>query len=230
MIIFKLKDKDVYLVTNFKVMFSTLKNQDNLLLISQNKKLLLHVIMSWFLPKSKFYLIVRNPFDRIISFYKSKFLNAEFNRLWMRKNEKGHWQKCTEHFFPELNLSTKTSPKQISKVLESTSFKKMLSILPKVYQKDGHMTPQYYAKKFRFYKYGHKLCIPIKFEKIFKIEHKQDLQEIESIFGIDLSINYNPTNHITEKVRYDVESTKLILNIYQKDFEDFNYSRTPSNC
>ena len=209
-------------------MYSTLSKQGNLVRAGLSKRLYLNILLSWIFPKSKFYLIVRNPFDRIKSFYKSKFPKAEINRLWMLQNEKGEWQKCTEYFFPYLNLNTDMAPKMISQVLISTSFDKVISILPNVFSKDGHMTPQHYAKKISLSKYGYRCRIPIRFQKVFKIESKKDLNEIEKIFDINLSKPLNSTKNIVEDFTYNDDNVKTIANIYKRDFEEFKYEQTPS--
>lgn len=56
MVIFKKRDKNIFLITNQKVMFSTLKNQNNLVKVSSFKNLMVYAMISWIWPKSKFYL------------------------------------------------------------------------------------------------------------------------------------------------------------------------------
>lgn len=227
MVIFKKRDKNIFLITNQKVMFSTLKNQNNLVKVSSFKNLMVYAMISWIWPKSKFYLVVRNPFDRIASFYRSKFIKAEENRIWMIQNEKGNWQKCTEHFFPYLHINTNLNPELVSKTLKSTKFEKMISILPKVLNKDKHTRPQYHARKISFRMFGFNFSSPIRFEKIFKIENKEDLKKIEEIFDINLSKKHNSTENIDSDIFLSNNSLKTIVNIYRKDFKIFEYEEIP---
>ena len=88
MILFKKKNENIYLITNFKVMFTSLSSQSNLIRMPK-KELYLSALKSWLLPsRQKYYFITRDPYDKIESFYKSKFLKAEENRLWMIDHEK----------------------------------------------------------------------------------------------------------------------------------------------
>ena len=206
-------------------MYSTLNNQENLIQVSAYKKFLLRVILSWISPRSKFYIMVRNPFDRIVSFYKDKFLNAEHLRLWMIQNDKGKWQECTEHFFPYLDLNMQTDPMVVSKKLMSTKFEKVISILPYVFMRDEHMWPQYHAQKISFSKFGIPLTIPIRFEKIFRIEIKEDLQEFSKIFNLDLTIKINNTKKINGDINWNIHLIEIIEGLYEKDFKYFEYEK-----
>jgi len=210
-------------------MYSTLSHQKNLVRVHPDNKLYFYALISWIHPSGKFYLVVRNPFNRIVSFYKSKFVRAERTRLWMLEKGNGNWQKCTEHFFPYLNLTTKTEPCEVSKKLSSTKFEEVISILPNVYKLDGHMIPQCNALKFSFKKYGLRYSIPINYRKTFKIENAQDLKKLEEIFDIDLSIRKNNTDQISEDAKWNVDSVKIVANVYKTDLKKFNYKQIPDS-
>lgn len=224
MIIFKKKDENVYLITNYKVMFSALSKQDSLVRVYPNKTLYFLALISWIGPFSKFYFLVRNPFDRIASFYKSKFKKAEQVRIWMRQNEKdSKWQLCTMHFFPFLGLNKKMDPSEVSKKLTATNFEEVINILPHVYMKDKHMIPQYISRKFTFKKFKVLFNIPIKFKKIFKFENEEHLLEIATIFKVDFSIKYNRTDNLNESIVWHDNMKAIISNLYKKDIKYFNY-------
>jgi hypothetical protein len=225
MIIFKKADDEIYLLTNYKVMYSSLSKQENLQRIGPSKKLYYHALMSWVSARSKFYLVVRNPFDRIRSFYKSKFLMADDYRLWMKKNNLGKWQECTEYFFPYLGLNTDMDPSEVSTVLSNTDYNKVISVLPEVYMKDGHMKPQYLSRNFTIEKFGLSIKLPIKFEQIFKIENRDDLNTMSKIFGLDLSRKYHSSGHIEDTIDRVPETKQTILKLYQNDFMYFKYDR-----
>ncbi len=228
MVIFKKKGENIYLVTNFKVMYTTLKNQSSLIR-SSGKSFYLKALMSWFFfSKYKFYFIVRNPFFRIESFYKSKFLKAEDNRLWMVKNQKAkNWQVSTEIFFPYLDLNTSMDPSIVSKKLTSVRFEEFISILPNVYMKDKHLTPQYLAGRTSLKKFGIHLKIPIRFQKVFKLESKEDLREMSEIFDIDLNKKLNNTKNIKTTIKWSPKSIEIIERIYNNDFKNYNYKKRP---
>lgn len=226
MAIFRKVDDDLYLITNFKVMYTSLKNQKNLIEVNPSKRLLLQVLVGWISPKTKFYLIVRNPFDRVRSFYKSKFLRAEQNRLSMLKRNKGNWQASTEYFFPYLGLDTKMDPTFISARLASTKIDDMISILPEVYMDDGHMSPQCIAGRTNW-GLGFNVRLPIRFERIFKIENAVDLNEMSDTFGLDLSIKLNDTGDLDDQQPLSTESVKTIRRLYKEDFTSFEYDQSP---
>jgi len=186
MIIFKNKEEDNYLITNYKVMFSTLNNQSNLVRQGYYRTLYLKILFSM-LPfsKTKFYLLVRDPFKRLESFYKDKFSRAENNRLYRIKIGKSKlWEECTEHFFPYLGLNTSMAPELISKKLRSIKFEEVITILPEVFMKDRHMFPQHKAKQIPIRKFGMQFKIPFHFEKIYKMESQKDLMEMAKVFNI----------------------------------------------
>lgn len=226
MIIFKKKEKSTYLITNYKVMYSTLKNQGNLTRAS-GKYLYLKALKSWFFfSKNKYYIIVRDPYKRVESFYKNKFLKAEENRLWMvKQQETKSWQASTEIFFPYLGLNTDMDPTIISKKLVSVKFEEFISILPEVYLKDPHLTPQSFAGRALFKKYGIHLKIPIRFERIYQLESKEDLKEMSKIFNIDINKKFNSTKHIKTTLEWSPESLKTIKRIYHSDFKNFSYKK-----
>ncbi len=145
----------------------------------------------------------------------------------MIQHEEGNqkWQACTEPFFPYLDINTDIDPSVVSKKLMSTKFEDVISILPNVFMKDGHMTPQHHARKFTFKKHGLRFNIPIKFEKVFKMENQEDLRKLSAIFNIDLSVKSNNTSNIKEEIKWSTQSDKTIENIYDKDFKYYNYKK-----
>ncbi len=76
-----------------------------------------------------------------------------------------------------------------------------------------------------FKKYGLRLNIPIKFEKIFKMENQEDLRKLSAVFNIDLSVKSNNTSNIKEEIKWSTQSVKTIESIYDKDFKYYNYEK-----
>ena len=70
MIHFFHKKNKILVSTNLKVMYSSLKQTDSLVEIKYKKFLFLKITNIF---KVKHYLLVRNPYTRIVSFYKNKF-------------------------------------------------------------------------------------------------------------------------------------------------------------
>ncbi len=226
MIVFKKNDEDKYLITNYKVMYSTLNSQSNLIRCDV-KKLLIQSLKSWtFLSRLRFYFLVRNPYSRVESFFKDKFLKAEEYRLWMIKNNMDkQWQMSTEIFFPYLGLTTSMDPKEISTRLCQVTFDEFISILPNVYMNDGHLTPQYLARILNWNFFGIQFNIPIRIEAIFKLESPEELKLCGQLFDIDVSIKKNSTNHIKEVIYWEEHTASAINHLYRRDFKDFQYKK-----
>lgn len=67
MINFKKINEELYLITNFKVMYSTLFEQKSIECVHFSKKKIL--LNNLYLGNSEFYLLVRNPYKRLESFF-----------------------------------------------------------------------------------------------------------------------------------------------------------------
>jgi len=226
MIAFKKNDENIYLITNYKVMFSTLKGQSSLVRVVGDR-LFYEAVKSWLLfSRPKFFMVVRDPYDRIESFYKDKFLKAEEYRLWMIENKmERNWQMSTEIFFPFLDLDTSMSPSDVNGKLLSVSFQQFISLLPKVIMKDAHLKPQHMGARVTSKNLGFQLSIPIRFKKIFKLESEKDLAEITDLFNVDLKTKENSTKHIKKCFDWSQDSMNIIEGIYAKDFEQFEYQK-----
>lgn len=93
--IFKKGNNSLYLLTNYKVMYSTLKQQKEIRrIVFSNKTQFKIVLTQWFLNNFRFYLIVRNPYDKIESFFREKFRKSLDH---YEKN--GFWQESQKIFF-----------------------------------------------------------------------------------------------------------------------------------
>jgi len=218
MIIFKKKNQNLYLITNYKVMYSTFNCQETLTAFWPTKRWLLNLLYY------KFYFISRNPYDRIASFYKNKFLQAEQSRKWLEANKMGSYEKCVSHFFPYIDIDPLQDSKEISHKLMEVEFQDFISVLPEVYMMDRHMTPQYLAKKIKLKIFGFNFSIPLKFKSCLKMENSQDLTDLKNIFELDLSINVNSTKSLEDKVLWDEKSYSIIKTLYSQDFKQFGYN------
>ncbi len=228
MIIFKSKIRNQYLITNYKVMYSTLNKQDNIKRVTRGRCILKVITKYPHLSNVKFYLIVRNPFNRIESFYKDKFLKAEKHRLWMiDQGYKKNWQNSTEIFFPYLGLNTEMDPSFISKKLELVTFEQFISILPKVYMHNPHLWPQYFAKYIYLSISPFKIKIPFQFKETFRIESKPDLNRMATIFDIDLNKKMNTTQKIKRSIKWSDDAIETIQSLYDHDFKQFDYLNLP---
>jgi hypothetical protein len=200
------------LSTNFKVMYSTLYSQPNLVPLADyiaRRRIFSNKISR---GKLKSYLLVRNPYDRLVSFYTNKFKDDHLNRI--NKN----WQHCQLIFFPYLNLSPEDDDTVIAERLTMTSFEEFTLLLPEVYDLDLHLHPQSWLvhRKWRGI-----LTLKVPFDTIFKME--SDLERLETELGLDIGILDNPTRHATYQDHFTRRSLATANELYLLDFDLFGY-------
>ena len=176
-------------------MYSSLSNTKGLTRISRIKALCLYF------AGYKFSMIVRNPANRAISFFKNKFRNTD------------NLDQVSLHlFYPYLKGATKKEKRL------KASLNDFVDILPMVYQKDGHLFPQHLNKGF--YIKNLKLFIPFNNVKMYKME--TDVHQLEIDFGLRFP-HKNKTVAAPDKLS-DL-SISIIETLYKKDYELFNYDR-----
>ena len=192
MIHFFHKKNKILVSTNLKVMYSSLSHTDSLVEIKYKKFLFLKIINIF---KVKHYLLVRNPYTRIVSFYKNKFQaipKRAFNREFLK------FEGIEKLFFTHLNINSDDSNDVIASKLCSLSFVDFIRLLPQYYQRDFHMHPQsriFYSKIkpgwFRWFLVPLQRCI-IKFKiQIIKIEDLEKMNALAKKIDLDMSIKKN---------------------------------------
>ena len=192
MIHFFHKKNKILVSTNLKVMYSSLKQTDSLVEIKYKKFLFLKIINIF---KVKHYLLVRNPYTRIVSFYKNKF-QAIPKKILNRKLFK--FEGIEKLFFTHLNINSDDTNDVIASKLCSLSFVDFIRLLPQYYQKDYHMHPQsrvFYSKIkpgwFRWFLVPLQRYI-IKFKiQIIKIEDLEKMNALAKKIDLDMSIKKN---------------------------------------
>ena len=223
MIHFFHKKNTILVSTNLKVMYSSLKHTDSLVEIKYKKFLFLKIINIF---KVKHYLLVRNPYTRIVSFYKNKFQGASkraFNREFFQ------FEYSQKLFFTHLNINSNDSNDVIASKLCSLSFVDFIRLLPQYYQRDFHMHPQsrifYYKIKPRWFRW---FLVPlqryiIKFKiQIIKIEDLEKMNALAKKIDLDMSVKKNNTQSIKTPA-LTPETIKIIKKIYYDDFILFGY-------
>lgn len=219
--IFKKQQYPHYLITNYKVMYSTLKRQKNLQRINLDNGFFKQYVLSRFLKDSlKMYLVVRDPYNRIASFFKEKFRKS-VNSF----EEKGYWQNAQKIFFPFLGLHDTDAPLKIKETLLATSFEEMVAIMPKVYTLNGHLHPQYYKVKAVISIFGIPIKYRLKLDNIFKIESQSDLDQLAQLMEINLKAKVNTTATFEDDIIWTTQVLNTINKIYAKDFELFDYPK-----
>ncbi len=220
--IFKRKDKEIYLFTNYKVMYSTLSSQENLLSILGTDRLFLKVLRRRVMSRgSKCYLLVRNPYDRVASFFRDKFRQAvEVSR------QRGRWQNCQKIFFPPLGIGISGDPSSVASVMSNTPFSKFVSMLPEVYRFDGHLQPQIWKENLPWPGKIPPWQMAVRFERTYKMEAAQDLLEMADLFDIDIRNKHNSTDASQGQIIWSPHDRRIVEKIYRADFLRYDYQFT----
>lgn len=201
-------ERNYVITTNLKVMYSTLSQQPSLQLLRKD----LHAaIRVWLTPGVRRYFLVRNPYDRLVSFYADKFqTEPAAHRL-------ASWQDCQRIFFPALGLCAEDPPEAVAQRLRALPFDRFTGLLPHLFRLDRHLWPQYWGLRFRI----RGLSIPAPFDRILKIEQDRDV--LAGDLGIDLTVRANVTAHDRADHYFSAASYAVVNDIYRQDFERFGY-------
>jgi len=212
-----------YVFTNLKVMFSTLNNHEVLTHCDRDRKVDKYTYACLLLRKIGLgpatYLLVRNPYARIVSFFEDKFRSHP-----VLERERGftgfdEWQDCQQIFFDQLDIdSSIDSPEIISRQLEAVSFGEMVEVLPEVYRNDPHLRPQIEICKLRW----RQLSLHIRFDRIIPIE-EMDAAFMRERLGVDITQRYNSTDRSSYEKYLSPDTLPVLNAVYCKDFECFGY-------
>ena len=217
------KKNKILVSTNLKVMYSSLKRTDSLVEIKYKKFLFLKIINIF---KVKHYLLVRNPYTRIVSFYKNKFQaisKQAFNREFFQ------FEYSQKLFFTHLNINSDDTNDVIASKLCSLSFVDFIRLLPQYYQRDHHMHPQnrvfYFKKKNRWLRLFliNLARYVLKYKiQIIKIEDLEKMNVLSKKIDLDMSSKRNNTQSIKTPA-LTPETIKIINKIYYNDFILYGY-------
>ena len=155
-----------------------------------NQRLLTKVFLSTFyFSKYKHFLIVRNPYRKLISFFQDKFRvfpsEAQDDFTWHQ------WESSHKVFFPHLGINRMISAVEIMDKLIYMRFDRFIHLLPKVYLIELHLWPQNYIRNLM---YGRILLRQIHFDQVLKMESIDDMRFMGNELGLDLSKKYRSTN------------------------------------
>ena len=233
MAIFFNQTKGYFLLTNFKVMYSTLSAQSNLQ----------EIVLRNYLDCLKFksqqrqnqtIMLVRNPYGKLISFFEDKFIRHPNMPPTIRAkySDVEGWQACQRIFFPYLQIERQATDAAIAKCLKNTSFTQFITWLSEVYQQDEHLLPQTRAIDFqmsmRSLKDNSSIARPIKIK--LKLDRTIKFEQLERNYlqhelNLDLSQIRNQNHHRRPWRDYYCASAllQIVNEIYQDDFAQFDY-------
>jgi len=154
--------------------------------------------------KLKLYIIVRNPYNRLISFYNDKFINC-----FKARNSVASNQKCILEMYTYVNRG-KVENKQFT-------FSEFIDTLKKGYN-DGHIHPQ--KDIYRFNIFG------VDFN-VLKLDEPDFKDKIKRILGF-VPEKLNTTDNLENRITIDklTQADKdYIYKKYRDDFVMFNYPK-----
>lgn len=213
------ENEKYFLSANFKVMSTTLRGEDSLEMLTSNKILTECIKKKIGFSNYKFFFIVRNPVERLQSFFRDKF-RVHPNSFGINNFE---WQYPQILILDKLGtqVSDRTSPIFKEKLL-AVKYAQFIDVLPELYMQDAHLIPQHHLLDFKIGKLPMKL-IP---DKILKIENIEDMNFIQSNLKINTEKKLNFTKHQSVDFSLNSEQQEIIREIYELDFINFNYTFT----
>ena len=185
--------KHYFLSLNFKVMYTTMKKQVDL-----KKVLWIRPLLSTYDK----YFIVRNPYDRLESFYRDK--------LGKDVNPRKIWLSSQKIYFEPLGITDATDEVKMQAIRDMT-FEQFIRILPLNYMKNRHLHPQY------------KIFSGLKPKRILKMENPDDMRFLSEKLQLDMEIRANSTEKNEKHIHWDKDLADIVNRIYEKDFKLYAY-------
>jgi hypothetical protein len=212
---FKVRNKKILLITNFKVMFSSFKRTENFIKLKRAEAFL-RIAYS----NPLVYFTVRDPYERVASFYKDKFQQhpAKYSL-----GSSFRWETPQKIFFPLLGLNNKTSNEEIREALLGTSFEMFIDMLAQCYHLDEHVNPQHWILNHPQYRFFKNLNVHEKQLSVFKIENLSHMSEFSYLTGFDSNVSMNSTKKLNADCSMNNEMLKKINSIYANDFKYYGY-------
>jgi hypothetical protein len=209
------KRGNCFLSTNYKVWFSTLENQQELVRASTDE-VLQNSMQDDLSLRKKHFLLTRDPYDRLESFFRDKFRK---NILSIPSAKRHNWQYCQRLFFSTMQIRDENNTEKIREAFLKYSFADFMNYLPNVWRLDGHLAPQYEAH-FLASSAG---LIKLVFDSYLPVESENTSLFLTAELEIDLSLARNSTKSVTEKINWTPEARAIANKIYREDFVNLNY-------
>lgn len=216
--------KRCLIFTNLKVMYSTLSQQPALRQRSADRHVDKETYARLWARKvglgGTAYLLVRNPYARVASFFADKF--RRHPRL---ERDRGFedfpgWQDCQELFFPLVDVDGSRSPEDVSRMLEDVAFEAVVRALPEVYEQDPHLRPQHRIRTVTW----RGLPVRTSFDDVIPIE-TMDSGFMNDRLGVDVGQKRNTTSRGSYTDYLTPDTLAVINDLYREDFALFGYER-----
>lgn len=174
-------------------MYSTLRTQKHL------KKVKLFRLL---LSKKNKYILVRNPYERLESFYRDK--------LGKDLVESKKWARSQKIFFKPLGVEKKGTQEKFN-ALNNVTFESFVKLLPEIYTKNRHLHPQ------------NRLFKNISHKRVLYMEKKEDLLFMAENLHLDLNIKANTTDKSKHHLEWTPQMVSVVNKLYANDFKLYNF-------
>ena len=216
MAVFVNHKKRVFVLTSYKVGYSTLLSQE------QSGLKYLHYIINFSIFKYlikyfsyKRYVIVRNPYNRFLSLFSDKYRKQPQRII----DGLHSWENVHTCLFPYLNIKPGDPDKIIASKFLDMTISEFIKLLPLVINADQHFMPQTATKQFRLFGI---FLLSIRINGFFRIEDQ--LLELSGLTGIDFGIKKNTSNSKQFKDKLSQKDLILLNKLYKNDFLLGNYT------
>jgi len=166
------------------------------------------------------YLLVRNPFRRLESFFKDKFRQ---HPAQVQPSSDHEWQYSQRLFFPALCLDAAGSFEAVHDRLTRFPFDAFIEFLPQVILHDGHLVPQHHARDVIAQGRSYRL----RFERNLKVEAPDDRAFMQRALGLDTTIVGNSTQDVSASISWSSAAQATVRDLYAQDFSIFGYATAP---
>ena len=150
------------------------------------------------------YLIVRDPYARLVSFYRDKF------DVYMQQPRQIHqYFDCYKVFFAPLGIRERDPIRVARAALAAMTFPQLVSLLEEDNVTDDvHLMPQ--ANE------------AWDFDQVLKMDDPDDLETLSCL--IDLAVHERDTGSYDVDDYYSPALRRIVQRVYRDDFETFDYS------
>ena len=215
--VFESKAGTHFVISSYKVMYSTLASQETLRELSWccSGRLLLRK----FIKKrhASTFQLVRNPYDRVRSLFSDKF-RKEPRRI---HKPEFYWQGCHQVLFPYLDLTGAASDNEKAEAFLNFSFADFLKLLPAVWTKEAHYHPQHFSTALRWRGRYWPVRWPV--THVFRME--TDLPAFAERTRVDIGTRRNPAPPSPECNTWTPEMRRIVNSLYRRDFQHYHYEQ-----
>lgn len=211
------RDLNYFLSTNTKVLTRTLLKQGCLERVGNWPMFLFSLFSNFRLSKTPHYFLVRNPYDRVESFFKEKLRQ----KVLQTTSDPPYILKLHQQiFYPFAGVLEQDPVPVIQQKLLELSFQQYIKALPQVYLLDEHLRPQAHSLR-RKLRGMIPFTLPV--TRFFPIEQSSTMMFMTDQLKLNIGIHENPSVDMRNEIAWTAELRKIVNDLYRDDFRRFQY-------